>query len=629
LDNLSRKQHRIEVLQNQVKRLSGRITALDARSNRYSWTRLAIFLGGLAITIVAYVAAGLWLCLASAVVTLVAFNLVAYYHRKIDRSIRRYRVWIQIKESQIARMELNWDAIPSVTALEVNSEHPFEIDLDITGEHSLHRLINTAVSREGSLRLREWLLNRRPDPLVIAQRQQIVRELIPLTLFRDKLLLNSVQTRRGISDHWEGQKLLRWLNQNKTSTSSLRSTLLIASTLSAITIVTFLLGQILPLPNIWIGSFVLYVLFLFSKRGTLGDNLFEDASYLQAAFSQLSGVFGYLERYPYGKNMQLRKICEPFLSQRQQRPSSLLGSLAGIASATSIKGNVLLWVLINAIVPWDVYFAYQLSKKKATIAESLPLWFESLFELEALSSLASFAYLNPAFTFPNLLETSNEKQQPIFQGKELGHPLIPDQQKICNDFTLERMGEIVILTGSNMAGKSSFLRTLGVNLCLAYAGSVVNASQLQTVLFKLFTCIRVSDSVTEGYSYFYAEVRRLKALLEELEHETSMPMFFLIDEIFKGTNNRERLIGSSSFMQSLLGRNCTGLISTHDLELVKLADALPAIKNYHFREDVIDGQMVFDYKLRIGPSPTTNALKIMEMEGLPITAPGGVNFYSS
>ncbi len=164
---------------------------------------------------------------------------------------------------------------------------------------------------------------------------------------------------------------------------------------------------------------------------------------------------------------------------------------------------------------------------------------------------------------------------------------------------------------------------LGVNFVLAFAGGPVNASMLRTSLFRIFTCIRVSDSVTDGYSYFYAEVRRLRQLLDALE-ESGLPLFFLIDEIFKGTNNRERLVGSRAYIRALVGRTCLGIISTHDLELVKLADTLPGVKNDHFREEVIDGSMRFDYTLRPGPSPTTNALKIMRMEGLPVDIEEGV-----
>jgi DNA mismatch repair ATPase MutS len=177
---------------------------------------------------------------------------------------------------------------------------------------------------------------------------------------------------------------------------------------------------------------------------------------------------------------------------------------------------------------------------------------------------------------------------------------------------------IVILTGSNMAGKSTFLRTVGVNLALAYAGAPVNAASMQTSLFRLFTCIKVSDSVQDGLSYFYAEVKRLQALLAATEVDDELPVLFLIDEIFRGTNSRERLIGSRSYIRSLSQLRTVGLIATHDLELIKLADEIKGVTNYHVREEVLDSRMVFDYRLRRGPCPTTNALKIMRLEGLPV-----------
>lgn len=169
-----------------------------------------------------------------------------------------------------------------------------------------------------------------------------------------------------------------------------------------------------------------------------------------------------------------------------------------------------------------------------------------------------------------------------------------------------------------MSGKSSFLKTIGVNLCLAYAGGPVNAGSFHSALFRIFTCIKINDSIVDGFSFFYTEVKRLKALLDALQVNHQLPLLFLIDEIFKGTNNRERLVGSRSYIRNLIGQNGAGLIATHDLELIKLADDFPDITNCHFREKVADGKMVFDYKLRPGPCPTTNALKIMRLEGLPV-----------
>jgi DNA mismatch repair ATPase MutS len=226
--------------------------------------------------------------------------------------------------------------------------------------------------------------------------------------------------------------------------------------------------------------------------------------------------------------------------------------------------------------------------------------------------------VEPCATGPGSGQNGQIPPCELFRANGLGHPLIRDEKKVTNDFKIDKSGEVLILTGSNMAGKSTFLRTIGVNLCLAYAGGPVNARHMQTSLFRLFTCIRVTDSVTDGYSYFYAEVRRLRALLDALNQPEKLPLFFLIDEIFKGTNNKERLIGSRSFVKALTGRNCVGAISTHDLELVKLEGTVPQVRNLHFREEVVDGQLTFDYILRPGPCPTTNALKIMAMEGLPI-----------
>jgi DNA mismatch repair ATPase MutS len=169
-----------------------------------------------------------------------------------------------------------------------------------------------------------------------------------------------------------------------------------------------------------------------------------------------------------------------------------------------------------------------------------------------------------------------------------------------------------------MAGKSVFLKTVGLNLALAYAGGPVDAQHLQTLPFRLFTSIGIADSVTDGISYFYAEVKRLKALLAELERDHPLPLLFCIDEIFRGTNNRERLIGSRAYVRALADNNGAGLIATHDLELTGLADEVPQVENYHFRDRVAGDRMVFDYTLRPGPCPTTNALDIMRLEGLPL-----------
>jgi DNA mismatch repair ATPase MutS len=296
-----------------------------------------------------------------------------------------------------------------------------------------------------------------------------------------------------------------------------------------------------------------------------------------------------------------------------KQPSVEIRKLGRLAAALGVRTNPILALLFNALVPWDFYFSYKLDLVKKEIAHLLPRWLDAWHELETLNSLANFAYLNSDYVFPELTGDGDH-----LTARRLGHPLLKPQSKVCNDFDLNQDQRIVILTGSNMAGKSTFLRTVGVNLALAYAGAPVNASSMQTSLFRLFTCIKVSDSVQDGLSYFYAEVKRLQALLAATVVEDDLPVLFLIDEIFRGTNSRERLIGSRSYIRELSQRRAMGLVATHDLDLIKLADEIKGVTNYHFREEVLDSRMVFDYRLRPGPCPTTNALKIMRLEGLPV-----------
>jgi ABC-type multidrug transport system fused ATPase/permease subunit len=608
------KQERLQALENQIARLHRRLAYLNRRSNAYSWIRLAIFLSGLAISILVFLLFKGWWFLISGVSCIALYSSAAHFHRQIERSITRHTIWSQIKSTQIARIRLDWDRLPPVPS-GAPAGHPFALDLDITGEHSLHRLINTAVSHGGRQRLRDWLLQTTPEIEQIQNRQALVRELAPLTRFRDRLSMKSLLAASHFNEHLEGARLQAWLDQQPAaSPAALYTTLVVSLVLSISTITLLLLNLMALLPaQYWIIALILAVCWLYARRKGRGD-LFEDAYFIRDAFAQLGGVFAYLENYPYGAHEHVKSLCAPYSSSHGQQPSLLLHKLSRLAAAASLEKNQLVWLVVNIIAPWDTYCALRLQHYKALIAAHLPGWLDTWFEIEAINSLASFAYLNPAYTFPGVVK----QRAALFCAGGMGHPLLSAEQKVVNDFAMHEAGEIVLITGSNMSGKSTFLRTLGVNLCLTFAGGPVNAASLRTSLFRIFTCIKVSDSVTDGYSYFYAEVQRLKALLEELGHPGALPIFYLIDEIFKGTNNRERLIGSRAYIHALVGKNCMGAISTHDLELVKLADTQPAIANYHFKEEVVDGHMVFDYILRPGPCPTTNALKIMRMEGLPV-----------
>jgi len=601
-----------QVLERYLERLERRIRTLEGISRRFSWARLAILLSGIAAAFVAVHLGSDALGWIVAGVFVAGFAVTAHYHGRVERGIRRHRFWRSIKAAHLARMRHDWKNIPAPTSFEPLDGHPYATDLNLIGPRSLLHLIDTAISQGGSQRLAAWLLTIRPDVEKTKERQDLVRELAPLGGFRDRLALNAALVSRGDGRRWDGESLVAWL-QSDPPRRSLTTYIVLLSILAAVNIGLLVVDLVIHGPMLWPYTVALYVVLYLYKRGEF-SSLLEDSIELDLRLHQLRAVLLHLEGYAYRGKPNLARLCRPFIAA-DHKPSVILRSVSRIANAASLQKNPLLRLLINLLAPWDLFFAERLNLAKEKIRGGMPTWLDTWYELEALSSLANFATLNPEYVLPEIEPGSTS---PLFEAKQVGHPLLPDATRVYNDFTVDHRGEVAVITGSNMSGKSTFLRTLGVNIALTFAGGPVCAASVRTIPLRLFTCINVTDSVNDGISYFYAEVRRLKELLAALELKDEFPLFFLIDEIFRGTNNRERLIGSRSYVHAIARGNGIGLISTHDLELVRIADDLPEVHNYHFRETIEAGRMIFDYLLRPGPSPTTNALEIMRMEGLPV-----------
>ena len=549
------------------------------------------------------------------------FVILVTYHGRVQQSIARHQRWRQIKATHVARLRRDWEQLPRPDTSPVLPDHPFATDLNLIGNRSIQQLFDTTVSRGGSERLRQWLLHSVPDPEHVLQRQALVRELVALPRFRDRLALYGMQTTTAREARWESDQIDTWIDGDTMHVVSLPWVLLLGL-LAAANITLYGLHLFAVVPAVWPYTFVTYLGLSMLKARAVRE-LFADAYRIEQALRQLQAVLAYLETSSYRRAPLLAELCAP-LWRSEPRPSVIVKRIVRIAGAASAQKANIFGVLLNALVPWDVYFAYRFAHCKADVKAVLPVWLDRWYELEALGALATIGFLHPDYTFPEIQLESAVDRQPVLQARALGHPLLPPATRVGNDVTFDRLGDVLIVTGSNMSGKSTFLRTLGVNLCLAFAGAPIDAEHCATMPLRLFTCINVSDSVTDGISYFYAEVTRLKALLQALRQAEGFPLLFLIDEIFRGTNNRERLIGSRSYIRALVGGAGIGVISTHDLELVTLADEIPDIDNYHFREEVRDGRMVFDYRLRPGPCPTTNALKIMALAGLPLPSEQGV-----
>jgi hypothetical protein len=590
-----------------IARLGRQIDRLEARDSRFTWYRVLAFTAGGLLTWGAFALAGsLWGWLVFGLAAAVFLGVVIL-HGQLRQRITCFQIWRNLAEEDLARLTLDWEHVPAPVWSPQGSRGPLATDLDLTGPHSLHHLLDVSLSRQGSALLAQWLCAGEPDLEAITVRQPLVRELARQRRFRLRLLLNY---RRAQEAPLDGEALLDWL-QTPFPAGRLRWLLPLASILVAFNLGLFLLSIFAGLPNYWVVTLVLYIGFYYFNGSTL-DEFLEAVVRMDRELVRLRTLLTFIERYPLQDAPHLERLLAS-LREQETAPTRLVRRITWVTGLASVRMNPVLGLLANAVLPWDFAAAALAGHYRQALAERLPRWLEALYNLEALSGLGSFAALNPANTFPEIRFDAT----PVFFARRLGHPLLPSRLKICNDYQVNELGEIAIITGSNMAGKSTFLKTIGINLCLAYAGGPVDAASLSSMPFRLHTCMRISDSITDGFSYFYAEVRCLRTLLDRLAQD-GLPLLYLIDEIFRGTNNRERLIGSRAYLQSLIGAAGIGFLATHDLELASLAERSRLVSNHHFREEVADGRLVFDYLIRPGPCPSTNALKIMAMEGLPV-----------
>ena len=597
-------------LSNQVRRLKNKIESLDQLSGKLSMSRLFGFVGGLGLVYVAGSWGPEWLFWATLALFLFGFSRLVRIHKKIDKSKEEFEIWKSIRETHLARQQLNWQEIPERGPSSNYQDHPFANDLDIIGKHSLLQLMDTSTYQGSTDKLTHYLLTREPKTQEIKERQAIVKELTSMPQFRDKLhLLAEVNGKQELDSDWNLDELLDYLRDSKVVNYTLPLSILGGlSVLNILLLVLYLMGIIAPYVII---SFVAYlVIYNFNSEKISG--LYNESHQIEKQLSRFNPVLHFLENYNYQSKQTLKSFCKPYWSS-DYSPSKYVKGIIRIAGAASSQQSEVIWVLLNFLVPWDLYFAQKLSTYKKELVPKLDEWLTHFYQLEAFCSMANFAWLNPQYHFSLPAEQSSTP----FAAKDLGHPLIPHDEKVTNDISIDSKGDILLITGSNMAGKSTFLRTMGINLSLCFAGAPVNASTLHTIPFRIYSSINVTDSLDDGLSHFYAEVKRLRGLLELLNDNHDTPVFFMVDEIYRGTNNRERLQGSEAFLKNVAGKNGVGLVSTHDLELAQLEESIPELSNWHFSETIEGNKMSFEYKLKPGPCPSTNALKIMEMEGLP------------
>ena len=589
-----------------LRRLDARADGLEAKSRRLSHVRLATVGAGVAAALVLGNTVGPWSGWAAIVAMLAVFAVLAKVHDRVEAALARVRLWRTLRARDLARIERDWSALGPAPAPPPPG-HAYASDLDVVGPRSLLHLLDTTGTEAGHDRLRSWLLGDEPDDATTRQAQ--VRALVPRRRFRQRLALLGHEAGGGADARWDDGPVHAWLAE-RPDPSLYRWAAVLG--LLALTTVVLIGVDVAGGPRWWGASFGLYVVLTLWKYAAVAT-VFDRAYDLQRALRQGAGVLRFVEADPAGRDPALAPLWAAFRGERA--PSRRLDRLQRIVGAAAVTRNEVGRVVVNAILPYDFLLSIALDRLRSDLADLFEPWLDALADVEALAALAAFADRQPDTVFPDLAADG-----PLFDARDLRHPLLPGP--VGNDVALAP-GGVVIVTGSNMSGKSTFMRAVGLASVLATAGGPVPAAALALRPLRPVTSMRIGDAVQEGLSTFYAEVRRLRALLDTVE-AAGPPALVLIDEMLRGTNNRERLAGAQGVVRALAGARATSLVATHDLLLADLADEDDRIRNAHFRETAEGDRLAFDYRLREGPCPTTNALVIMRRAGLPVGEPAPV-----
>ena len=337
--------------------------------------------------------------------------------------------------------------------------------------------------------------------------------------------------------------------------------------------------------------------------------VYQKLNKISSQVDTLSNSVSFIENSSFKE--ELLSSLQQYLRHENRVASKAIQQLNKILARFDYRFNPLVFIPLNIFLLWDLQQVLQLEKWKERNNEEVRHWFESLETYEALCSIGTLSFNHPLWCFPELNDL-----KPEFSAKELGHPLIEPTKSVVNDFSTAGRGQINIITGSNMAGKSTFLRAVGINMVLGSMGAPVNASAMKFSPLAVMSSMRIKDNLEESTSTFYAELKKLKTIIDAVKK--NKPVFILLDEILRGTNSHDRHTGSKALIRQLLADQAIGLVATHDLELASLSEEYPGVHNYHFDVQVKAEELYFDYKLKPGICTSLNASILMRKIGIEI-----------
>ena len=591
----------LEIYKEQIIKHKAELKKLEKRGVVFGWLRfLSIALAFVSIWWIWK--NGLFILLPITILFIAIFLFILAKHLANNVAIDNLQRLIGISETEIQVLDHHFTHLPDGSQYKPEN-HEYANDLDIFGRASLFQYINRCTSEQGKKLFAGWLLDPASSEIII-ERQEAVKELSQQFEWRQQLQSYGIAHSINIDTE---KKIESWLQEdfefmNKTHWKLLRFVLPAISFALLILHLTDIIPSGIFYPSIFL---MLVVSFGISKM-------------IMPSFTKLNKVAPQLETLSDSVSwIEKGDIKSKLLVELKSKyidgsvlSSQTIKKLKKILDNTDIRLNPLVFIPLNTFLFWDLQQVLILENWKKENKEHIGNWFHSLAEIESLSSLANLSFNNPGWVYPGI-----SKEHGTIIADSLGHPLIPKEKLVTNSFSTEGNDGLNLITGSNMAGKSTFLRSIGVNIVLAMMGSPVCARSFTVSNMKVISSMRVNDNLEENTSTFYAELKKLKEVIEAVYRNEKVVL--LLDEILRGTNSADRHTGSKALIKQLIQHNAVGLIATHDLELAKLADEFPAkLHNYHFDVQVAGDELFFDYKLKRGVCTSMNASLLMKKIGI-------------
>ncbi|MBV4427356.1 MutS-related protein [Clostridium tyrobutyricum] len=591
--------------------------SLLKRQNKYiklvSRFRLAIFLLGVIGTIYLYTRHYIYMSLSCFLVFLILFIVFVKIHERLNKNLKFTEKLSSINKTCIDRIDGKWNKFKENGKEFKDENHAYSYDLDLFGENSIFQWINTTETYLGKKKLFEILTSKPDTKNTIIKRQKAIDELSSKIKFRQRLQAE------GYFAKDDENKLESLINVIKPLDNSIYSNgfiIALFKILPVIIIGSLVMTFVLKIFSSYIGYSTILISILILFIGS--KNRFKQ---LDTVFKLKKGIKAYesMINIIYNTNFSsqyLNQIKTVFKNDNTKKKSNKKSNFRQMTELTKIANNIsdrknMAYIILNILFLWDYQCMFAIEKWRRKNGPYVYSWINAVAEIEMLSSLSVINFDHSNWTIPKIYDESLK-----IRAKSMAHPLIRGKA-ISNNLDIDSNSRVLLITGSNMSGKSTFLRTTGVNLLLAYLGTHVCAEYFNCSIMNLYTCMRISDNLEKNISSFYGEIIRIKSIVEAAKRGERI--FFLLDEIFKGTNSIDRHTGAKILINELKSLNTCGMVSTHDLELCDMENENNGhIKNYYFREYYKNNKIFFDYKLQRGISKTRNALYLMKMAGIDI-----------